>query len=296
LPPNQFDECMGLNCKLPHDDVSNPVDVSNPHEEATVELHELLRNIDWDSLEDDAKEEAEVEAEPDEDELNFNDDPVDFHEEEADLAIDEQVEQMHLLASETKSPESSMQSFSRLTNEQPWVPFRKTNAATPKITLDLEEEGLFNCPHKDCKRHVSPGTPRCGCRDFELTWNVEVAERHRKRIEDDTEEIVLINGKSYMQLQEHCDDIMESERMSEICDPNCPRLRQLNTTTMQTRQQVGPPTGRMAEAIQCRNAGLSTPFGAPTAFNSDVAGHAIIGHNTGQQAVPWHLAVPEKRS
>jgi len=251
----------------------------------------MLQNIDWDSLEDEEAEEDENDVGEEEDELNFNDDPIDIEGGE-DLEIDEQVEQMHLLALETRTPETSMQSFARLTNDQAWVPFRKMQASAPKTDLDMEEEGLFNKLHLDCKRNVPPGTPRHGCRDFELSWNVEVAERYRKKMEDDSEDIVLINRKSYIQLQEHCDDIVESDRMSKICDPNCPQMMQLNETFRRTRQEVAAPTGRAAETVQHRNTGLPTPFGAPTRFNPELAQHAVIRNNALQQTAPWSLAAP----
>jgi len=296
LLPNQFKESLGLNFEYAHEDVSNPVDMSNQQraygEDPSADLQELLESIDWDAL-DDQEEEEDDEEEPDD--LSFNDDPLDvgFQEEDEDEDVDVQVEQMHLLALETKAPETSMQSFSRLTNEQPWVPFRKINATTPKTALDLEEEGLFNRLHKDYKRHVSPGTPRFGYRDFELSWNIEVAERYHKKMEvGDDEEVVLINRKSYMHLQQHCDDIVESNRMSKICDPNCQRLQQLNATMRETRQQVGAPTGRVAESIQYRNTGLPMPVGAPTTFNPATTRHAIIGNHNVRQAVPWNIEAP----
>jgi len=111
-------------------------------------------------------------------------------------------------------------------------------------------------------------------------------------MEDDTNDhIVLINRKSYVQLQEHFDDIVQSERMSRLCDPNCDRLQQLNRTMRLTRQQVTAPLGRVAEAIIYRNTGLPTPFGAPTTFNPDLTRHAVIGTTNGQTA-PWVLAAP----
>jgi len=186
-----------------------------------------------------------------------------------------------------------MQSFSRLTNAQPWVPFRKVNASSPKTAVDLEEEGLFNRLHKDYKRHVSPGTPRHGYRDFELAWNIEVSERYRKKMEDESDEIVLINRKSYVQLQQHFDDIVHSERMSRICDPNCLQLQQMNRTLRQTCQVVAGPRGRVAERIEYRNAGRPTPFGAPTTLNPDITRHAIVGNYTNRQAVPWNVAAPQ---
>ena len=189
-----------------------------------------------------------------------------------------------------------MQSFTRLTNQQPWIPFRKINATTPKTTLDLEEEGLFNRLHKDYRRNVSPGTPRYGYHDFELAWNIEVAERYRRKMDDDKnhEAIVLINRKSYIQLQEHYDDILQSERMSHICDPNCNHLQELNQTMRETRQWVTAPTGRVAERIQYRATGHQMPYGNPTTFNPSVTMHAIMGNNLNGQSVPWTLAAPPR--
>jgi len=293
---------MGLDFVYPsHADVSNPTQASNAgtvyNDEGSELLQEMLVNIDWDSLDTDEEEEdvtAEGNAEP-----SFNDDPIDafaekIMDDDDDPSMDQQVEQLHLLILETRRPETSMQSFTRLTNQQPWIPFRKVNATTPKSPVDFEEEGLFNRLHKEYKRNVSPGTPRYGYRDFELAWNIEVAERYRKKMEDDNDDIVLINRKSYLQLQEHYDDILQSERMSRICDPNCNHLQQLNETMRETRQWVTTPTGRVAERIQYRVTGRPMPFGNPTTFNPSVTRHAVTAYNGTHQAVPWTLAAPPR--
>jgi len=233
-------------------------------------------------------------------EAAFNDDPIEAFgenieagdDEEPNEELDQQVEHLHVLVLDAKSPETSMQSFARLTKEQPWIPFRLVNSSTPKTALDLEEEALFNRLSKDYKRHVSPGY-RHGYKDFELAWNIEVAERFRKRMDDadNGTEIVLVNRKSYIQLQQHYDDVIQSDRLSKICDPACGRYNQLTQTLQQTRRQVQPPTGRIAENIVYRRTGLPTPCGAPTTFNPAITGNAIL-RNTNRQSIPWNVAAP----
>jgi len=295
--PNRFKETMGLDFDPEHSDVSNPADAGHKDgepcdEDTACELQELLQNVDWDNLEDEEDEHHEPEEEP-----LFDDDPVDLiigedkNEEEANHGIDDEVEQLHLPVPDTKAPETSMQSFDRLTNEQAWVPFGPTKASTPKARSDLAEEALSNRMSKDCERHVSPGTPRHGHKDFELAWNIEVAEQHRIKTEDDNNDTVLINRKSHMQLRQHCDDMVQSDRLSKICDPNCTQLQQLNQTMRDTRQFVAAPTGRAAEAVVCQDSGNPAPFGAPAAFNPSITRHAAIG-TTDRPQVAWRLGVP----
>jgi len=105
-------------------------------------------------------------------------------------------------------------------------------------------------------------------------------------------DIVLINRKSYIQLQEHFDDIVQSERLSKNFDPMCQQLTQLNQTMRETRQFVHPPMGRVAESIVYRPTGQATPFGAPTTFNPAITGHAVVGNNFNRQSVPWNVAAP----
>jgi len=184
--PNKFNETMGLDFDLPHSDVSNPVapDTDQTYEEPNPKLMELLENMDWDAITDE-------DIEPTEEEVTLNDDPIEAfgdldndEEDDPDASMDEQVEHLHLLVLDTKLPETSMQSFARLTNAQPWIPFRKANSTVPKTEFDLAEEGLFNQMSKDYKRHVSPGAPLYGYKDFELAWNIEVAERCRRLMDD----------------------------------------------------------------------------------------------------------------
>jgi len=116
--PNRFNETMGLDFQFPHSDVSNPVNAANDQrlyseEESTEELLDMLESIDWDSLDvydgENGLEEQEQEAT---EATLFNDDPIDIletsEEEAAELEIDSQVEQLHLLVLDTKSPETSM--------------------------------------------------------------------------------------------------------------------------------------------------------------------------------------------
>jgi len=110
-----------------------------------------LGDISWDSLDNDENSDEPAEEE------NVDDNPIDvFADDDENVDVDDQVEQMHLFVSDTKSPKTPMQAFARLTNEAAWMPFCPVNATTPKTWSDLEEEGAFDCLHKDHKQEAPP--------------------------------------------------------------------------------------------------------------------------------------------
>jgi len=311
--PNHFNEALGLNFNYDcFDNVSNPTDLGNENEVYSPEeideqaLHLFLGNINFDTL-DESDNESEDENEPATEEeepllgdivpipVDFDPNAEDDHPEQP--SIDREVEHVHQMVLDTLSPETSLQSFARMTNHEPWIPFRSLNSSVAATDLEREEYSLFARMKCKYKRHVSPGLPRVGYRDFELAWNMEVAERYRRKLEEeDTENnIVMINRKSYVQLQQHYDDAIESERLAGICDPNCPEMKALNHTFQTTRQMTALPTGRNAEAIQYRATGLGTPFGAPTVLNPTITERAINGLNQRAVQVPWRLGAPRQQ-
>jgi len=296
LLPNRYKEAIGLNWQYPeYDNVSNPTQTSNLHT-FDADTEEYLRQIDFDAMDDeeqlddsnnDAKEEQEEDTiEP----IALNENQNEEENVELQLEVDAEVE--HLLVLDQRSPETSLQTFSRLTNQEPWIPFRPLNTTTPKTQLDFAEYQLFQTMKKDFKRHISPGQPH-GYKDFELAWNLEVAERYRKFMDSDYNNtyITIINRKSFIQLQQHHDDVIESERIGRVVVNN--QMTTFNEVMTETRQLTAPRTGRIATPMVYPATGLETPFGAPTTLNPDIGRQGVRGNtNVNQGVSPWVVQAP----
>jgi len=295
LLPNRFKESLGLNWRCPeHDTVCNP---TNDEQEFDPEVEDCLLAIDFDAITDDDPEPVTGELQ-EQDEVQ---EPVRLGEEEdadeedndnIELQCEIDAEAEHLLVLETRDPETSLQTFSRLANEEPWTPFRPINSSAEKTEQDFEEHALFQRMKKNCKRHLSPGTARAGYKEFELAWNLEVAERHRKFMNNDCmNNTVLIRRKSYLQLQQHHDDVIESERIGRLS--NSRQMKDFNQIVKDARLMTAAPTGRIAAPAQFLTTGLGTPFGAPPTLNADIGRQGIVRNDCNEQSVtPWNVQGP----
>lgn len=117
---------------------------------------------------------------------------------EDDPAIQAEIERITPLIRPNKT---TAQAFARLTNQQPWYPFH-TGSTTP-LEIHLEEFAVFNSMEPRCKRNVRPRA-KDGYHAFSNEWNVEVANRYTRHVED--EKVILIRRKSAIQL--HCRNIL----------------------------------------------------------------------------------------
>ena len=101
------------------------------------------------------------------------------------------------LVPEIRRRESTMDAFNRLTLQRPWIPFHSGKGR--KTAVDDEEEALFEAMKVKYNRRAPPRSHR-GYYAFMNAWNVEVANRYRRKTEGE-EDIVIINRKSIQQLQ-----------------------------------------------------------------------------------------------
>lgn len=98
--------------------------------------------------------------------------------------------------------ETTTQCFNRLTNSSPRVPFCE-GEPNDMSDRDRAEHVSFCNNEKNFQRWKSPGQPG-GCLAFERLWDAEVARRFQAFMEGDAD-ASLIERKSCLQLQQHCD-------------------------------------------------------------------------------------------
>jgi len=135
--------------------------------------------------------------------------------EEIDLAGESPVateRKVSSLTTKTFKPETTMESFIRLTNQQQWLPFNHSKTK-PKTAEDIEEQSFFESMQSKCNRTVAPSAHR-GHDAFERAWNLEVAKRHLTAVEEGNNDTLFIKRKRAKQLQDHCDWLQEQLRQS----------------------------------------------------------------------------------
>ena len=78
---------------------------------------------------------------------------------------------------------------------------------------DTEEASLFESLQSEYNRHVAPSAHR-GHNAFKKAWNLEVAKRYLKAIEEGNNDTIFIKRKSAKQLQDHYDWLQDQLQQS----------------------------------------------------------------------------------
>jgi len=180
--------------------------------------------------------------------------------------------------------ESTMEAFNRLTQGRPWVPFK--NPKEPQTELDAAECALFDDLSKSHDRHAACLNSAKGYKRFAVEWDRQVANRHKTRLsaldgstlEDDESDTnaVIVNRKTYLQLQQHCDNLQSQKRSAALARPNDPVRERLETDLRTSRREMAPHQSATETQPTIYNHNLGRPqFGAPTALNATIAARAV---------------------
>jgi hypothetical protein len=105
------------------------------------------------------------------------------------------------LLPENSGTESTMAAFSRLTNNDVWIPFRSPTSRVPATEIDLEEATLFDEWMEERKYSVDNKSGRRSFKAFANDWNNEVSRRFREWSKGD-DSIVQVRLKSIGFLQD----------------------------------------------------------------------------------------------
>jgi len=185
-----------------------------------------------------------------------------------------------------RTNETTAQAHARLTNQQPWHPFHK-GAATRPTEIHLEEFAVFNSMQARFKRGVRPRA-KDGCHSFANEWNSEVGNRCGRHAEG--EDAILIRRKSAVQLQEHCDNLLQQKRMAASADSESDRVNRqdLRDIMRTTREEVHMPAIPTAATAQHPNDGVA-PFGMPAAMHPTALQGAIVHMQMENATRPWQM-------
>lgn len=165
--------------------------------------------------------------------------------------------------------ESSLQTFARLTGNNPWLPFSDKNDVTSQEETRVFQEMATNF-NRNARRDSEKGFHK-----FRDCWNLEVGKRYLAKLKgDDT--VVTIYRKSTEQLVDYYDKLEEQRIAATSVDSNgLQNLQQVNRVIRDSRAAIAPPVvTNVAPVVYPQHNGTGagfTPIGAPLVMNTTAA-------------------------
>mgnify|MGYP000263817394 CR=1 FL=1 len=189
------------------------------------------------------------------------------------FAMDTEVD-LSIFVPDIVANEKTHDSFARLTEKQPWVPFKSPRESGKFTDTDRAEEALFDEMRRNYNRFQSKLEHATGCKSFARAWNFKVMDLYKQQVEGD--EVTLINRKSHKQLQDCYDLLQRNKELESLQKEDDPIMARMTTKLRAAGRLLAPHQS----AVNCRpinfNIQNGTPsFGAPYALNTDVAANAF---------------------
>ena len=310
-------EYMGFSYCLP----TSVHEVSNPTEGAARDSTER-RIVD----DDDENHDGTSEDEPDDDflarvlgddndiEVLLNEDDLQAPSPEENREVQQQVRQLDAAAEaleedrlhqaqirselarllpDTDGRESTLQAFHRLTQNQPWFPFRMPGSTTPETEVDKEEATLFDEWSDRYSIEVDTGTR--SYHSFARAWNNEVSNRF-KAWSQGNDAIVQIRPNTRELLVTYFKKKRDMESLAATA-PTEDNDRQVVTETLRDSRHTlpNPPPAVTCAPPMYRptNANAVMPFGHPTTMNATIAMNAVAAfHPAFVQGIPFAMTSP----
>jgi hypothetical protein len=213
-----------------------------------------------------------------------------------DIANKELIQaELGKLLPESNGKESTLEAFRRLSNKQPWIPFRLPGSESPADEVDREEAALFHELSSQYDRNLDGYSAR-SYRAFERDWNNEVSKRFS--LWSNGSNIVLVRVKSRLQLQEYYDKLKSWNALRAAAPTgDDPDRQQLNNTLRTSREllpRMDPPHTVQPTNYPAQPDGI-TPFGHPLTLNSEIAVGAVEALRRDNTAAPFEITLPIER-
>jgi hypothetical protein len=204
-------------------------------------------------------------------------------------------QEMRRLLPDVFGRETTLETFSRLTNKAPWVPFRMPNSTSAATNVDITESALFD----EMKINYNPDatTGPATYKRFMVAWNDEVT----RRFEDwcrQGDAVTQIRFKSEKFLRDyHIASTELSSLRSIIPTGDDPDRNRFHDELHNTRQQlpITAAAATMRPTAYVNNGGV-VPFGNPTVLNAQITMATVIGMRQQQQnstlVAPYRIALP----
>jgi len=248
-----FDEHIGLDYQLPLN-----FNVDDIREEA-------IDDDDDENLEDLADFLKDVEFDPDNEENPVQEDL---------FGLNDTVD-LSLLEPTIINNESAHAAFSRLTEKQPWLPFKDPRLVSTFTPLDNAEMALFDEMEDSYDRKGALSSSR-GYKTFAKAWNLHVSNLFARQLAG--EKVVVVNRKSAVQLQEHYDRKTRQKELLALSNRNRndPVMKRMEKCLHDTRKAMAPHQTSVNTNPLQHNTQLGRPqFGAPYALNTEIMTNAF---------------------
>jgi len=173
--------------------------------------------------------------------------------------------------------ESTYETFSRYTQEQPWKPFKPPSDAARFSEADNAEHAMFEEMQDSYDRNNKRLDSARGYKSFARAWNLRMSNLYKEKL-DGKEDVLALNRKSCKQLQQHFDEMKKHEELKAMSQKNdCPLMRRAEEVFRQTRHQMAPhQTATTCTPVDYNLLHLGRPqFGAPFALNTEIAANAF---------------------
>jgi hypothetical protein len=310
---NDIVEYMGFSYCLPcTDDVSNPTIAAgtNYTDLNLVEQDEEQANGD-DEITDDLGDEFDIEVlltetgylEPTpENQREINNQLLLLENEniaEASDVLNSDLIQHELqkLLPVTTARESTLEAFQRLTEKNPWFPFRSPDSTSVSTDIDRAEAAYFERISTDFNRLADLDSPN-GYKAFAREWNNEVSRRYKAWSTGD-DDIIQLRLKKWEYLAEYYDKIEGHKALQASAPRDDEHRLRLRATLRDNRLQLpAVPTPFTVSPAVYQLFGI-TPFAAPTVLNPAIVVNAVTGtnfaatgHLNGRVVAPYQVQRP----
>lgn len=262
------DEYMGFEHELPSEMQED--EINSLDDENTVDSEESVMDLL-----------CRVDDDDDENE-NPLDDASDI------FAMDVDVD-LSIYTPEIIKKESTYETYMRLTQERPWVPFKHPRDIAEFTDVDTEEMVLFDSMSPSYDRHGKFRLDAArGYGSFARAWNIEAGNRYKAQL-DGQEDVVLVNRKTYLQLQEHFDIMEKQKELARLQSKTDPNMREMEATFKATRSRMLPHQhATCCRPVDYNNTNITgrAIFGVPYALNATVAANAFQHNPQSHQNAP----------
>jgi len=270
---DDLEEHIGFECCLPKNfnvDVVQEEACDDDSDGSTDSLADYLRDIDFGDEEEDDGAQDDVTLTNEQGRNNTDYEPNDVFATKSDVDIS-------IYVPEIVKNQSAYANFSRATKEQPWVPFRSQRDASSFNEVDNEEMSMFDEMRESYDRHAKRLDSGKGYKTFAKAWNLRVANLYKAKL--DGMKVTVVNRKSYVQLQQHCDDVERHKELQALSRKRSdPAMQRMEDVFRTTRRAMAPhQEAVICDPIDYNNIrGLGRPqFGVPLALNTEITANAF---------------------
>jgi len=258
-----FDYCLPCNFNV---DVVEE-DACDDADETSEDLAGFLRDMDLGDNQEDGDTDPSRLDDVDMEEEDY--DPIDTFAGREDIDISIYVPLI-------VNNESTHASFSEATKGQPWVPFKSPREASSFTDIDNAELAMFD-EMKDSYSRTAKLDAGKGYKTFAKAWNLRVSNLYKAKLDGMTD-VVVVNRKSYVELQRHYDEVLKQKELEQISKKNDAAMQDMERVFKQTRRDVA--TTQHQDTQQCQpiryDTTLGRPqFGVPFALNTNIVANAF---------------------